>query len=128
MMNPEIKAQWVTDLKSGEYTQGKDLLTLVQLDGTEKNCCLGVLCQQAVKAGVVSRVATKVHGEVFYGDGDPDDVSSAVLPHSVVEWAGLGSGNPTLIHDGGPAGASYYNDSNPSYSFDVIADLIDAQL
>ena len=46
-MNPQIKAQWVADLRSGQYEQGNGYLNA---DG--KLCCLGVLCEQAVKAGV----------------------------------------------------------------------------
>jgi hypothetical protein len=48
-MNPEIKASWVEALRSEEYKQGANAL---HRNGTF--CCLGVLCDLAEKAGVVT--------------------------------------------------------------------------
>ena len=39
-MDPEIKANWLAALRSGEYTQAEGQLH----DGGNKYCCLGVLC------------------------------------------------------------------------------------
>ena len=54
-MKPEIQAEWVAALRSGEYKQGTGVLR------SEANefCCLGVLCDLAVKAGVAVEVQQK---------------------------------------------------------------------
>ena len=39
-MTPELKAQWIAALRSGEYTQGHNHLRT----GNGYYCCLGVLC------------------------------------------------------------------------------------
>ncbi len=41
---PDIKARWLTALRSGEYKQGKNRLRNTQSDGKFVYCCLGVLC------------------------------------------------------------------------------------
>lgn len=87
-MKPDIKAQWVAALRSGEYEQGKGVLREIDNDGTLGGyCCLGVLCDLAVKAGVIPEPTIKTydHGpkEVLYDEAD------AILPSSVAEWAGL---------------------------------------
>ena len=58
-MNKIIKKQWLDDLINGSYTQGFSQLT----DGVNF-CCLGVLCEQALKAGVVTTEIIK--GRTFY--------------------------------------------------------------
>lgn len=40
MMSPELKANWITALRSGKYSQGKNSLR----DSENNYCCLGVLC------------------------------------------------------------------------------------
>ena len=122
-MNPVIKAQWVSDLRSGEYEQGKGAL-----NRRGKLCCLGVLCEQAVKAGVVGK---EVDGEgVYYGDFE-----ASVLPDRVREWAELPDdvpfpNNPRVtLDDGGDASLAELNDGGTyeQHTFGEIADLIDAQ-
>lgn len=76
-MNPEIKKLWVDALKSGEYEQGRGALCV-----GESFCCLGVLCDLAVKQGARVRVA-KERDKTTY------DSRSACLPPSVSDWAGL---------------------------------------
>ena len=124
-MNPVIKAQWISGLRSGEYVQGKGALSR---DG--RLCCLGVLCEQAVKAGVISKLA--VNNSVYYGDSQ----EGSVLPDSVREWAGMPdtgiySNNPHVtLDDGGNASLAELNDGERygEHTFRQIADLIDAQL
>lgn len=45
-MTKELKDQWLTALRSGEYKQGKGTLKQQQSPGTSDctYCCLGVLC------------------------------------------------------------------------------------
>lgn len=88
-MNKDVKSQWVSALRSGEYEQGRGRL---ERDG--KFCCLGVLCDLAVKAGVAKRV-DDVHlldgGVGFASLGNPMDSSAATPPWAVMRWARIGS-------------------------------------
>lgn len=72
-MNEEVKTLWLEALRSGEYTQGEFRLKTDLAAGEVQFCCLGVLCEIAVKEGVIS----KYNGE---RGGTPDKVA---------KWAGL---------------------------------------
>lgn len=119
-MNPEAKKIWVDALRSGRYEQARAFLKLPKGDKWGY-CCLGVLCEEAIKAGVKveAREAEDPHGEVcvvFNGN-------STVLPSAVYQWAGLGEPNPMI----GGNTASYHND-HAGRDFNEIADLIDEHL
>lgn len=127
-MNPEIKAQWTAALRSGEHKQTKGRLNRTEPNGDipAGYCCLGVLCDIAEKAGVVtSRIIEHpgdLRGVLYYDD------SFLVLPESVVAWSGVGDGNPRVrVPIGGSATLGELNDSY-DYTFAQLADLIDAQL
>jgi hypothetical protein len=125
MMNPAIKAQWLRDLRSGEYPQGKGRL---RKDG--KFCCLGVLCEQAVKAGIV--ILVDLDGTWGYrAVGDGNDFALGTLPEAVQDWAGLSSnpGVPIGIL-GWTSSLATLNDGvrTEQRNFREIADLIEAQL
>ena len=113
-MNPEIKAQWVAALRSGEYQQGTGSLRRVNTD-SDQYCCLGVLCQLAVDSGA------EVHFQRGNNYATYDDNGGA-LPASVMEWAG--------VYDPDPRAAglklSIRNDGGASFS--EIADLIEEHL
>lgn len=87
-MKPEIKQIWIDALLSGEYEQGKGVLCRSE-DGKKEWCCLGVLTDLAVKAGIVM--------EIKMGDSDDPKNQNAVffdgahekLPVKVQEWSGL---------------------------------------
>jgi hypothetical protein len=94
-MNAEIKAQWVAALRSGDYIQGKSRLATIRGNGTVEYCCLGVLCDVAVKSGLDIAVCEgdvtsgttsgSEFAPLYYGD------AAGLLPDSVVQWAGLES-------------------------------------
>lgn len=77
-LKPEIKELWTDALLSGDYEQGTKNLNR---DG--KFCCLGVLCDLAVKSGVNVPVDEQAGGEgiVFYGR------HRSTLPIEVDAWA-----------------------------------------
>lgn len=116
-MNLEIKKQWVDALRSGEYTQTKERLK----DG-QGHCCLGVLCDLAVKTGV----GYWDNRNIFIGpDGLREDGD---LPDSVKEWAGIkGSTNPLVLVNSNPTYLHILNDEI-GFSFNEIAELIEEQL
>lgn len=43
-MSKKVKRAWVKALRSGEYKQGMGHLCQASADGTDRFCCLGVLC------------------------------------------------------------------------------------
>jgi hypothetical protein len=128
IMHAAIKAQWLTALRGGEYEQGYG-----NLNQGNRFCCLGVLCDLATKAGVVEmRMVEPIPHDradlayIVYGE------SSAVLPTSVAEWAGLHDhlGKlPTPI-EGEHATEAYDLATVNDYlrwDFNRIADLIEEQ-
>lgn len=91
-MNPEIKTQWVAALRSGEYRQGTGELHALHEDGSESFCCLGVLCDLAVKAHVIPEPTYREfsgaprRGNYRYGDSN-DETKFGELPETVMTWA-----------------------------------------
>lgn len=130
-MNPDIKAQWVAALRSGEYTQTKGYLHRTEPDGDTPAgyCCLGVLCDIAEKAEVVTGeiIDSGLHApkRLRYYDGD-----AQTLPGNVVVWSGIGDENPIVevyINSLRSETLATLNDSH-GYTFAQLADVIEAQL
>jgi hypothetical protein len=115
-MNPQVKEAWLVALRSGDFQQGK-----FQLQSPEhKFCCLGVLCELALAAGVVQRIQPADRAFQYGNNDDVEGIRQAsVLPRSVVRWAGLQSQDPAV----GDYPLSHHNDTL-SKNFDEIADLI----
>lgn len=116
-MKQEVKGLWTTALRSGEYKQGKSQLRIERSEETQ-HCCLGVLTDLAVKAGVCNW-NVDVHG------ADPH------LPSMVREWAGLNDSNPYvpfIDSDGFEDDENLANLNDGSHSFTEIADLIERYL
>lgn len=85
-MNPEIKAEWLAALRSGEFKQAQGVL---QVRDTNAYCCLGVLCRIAVNHGVAKIINDEHTQAVVYADLDGTTRSHEILPHGVAKWAGL---------------------------------------
>jgi hypothetical protein len=122
-MDPTIKARWTTALRSGEYKQGEGTLA-----HGGRYCCLGVLCELAVEAGVIPKPTQVAPGTpYYYGVGDEE--KRGELPESVAVWAGLliapdkPQGDPLI----GDQTAAAWNDEEGA-DFNKIADLIDTHL
>ncbi len=147
-MNPELKAQWLAALRSGDYKQGSH-----QLVRNDRYCCLGVACDLAVKAGVTSEWAGEDYpyfGDLEEWEADPigamddDRASWAELPYNVRSWLGLPEGDPlvelpedhfmiaklknagALYGDNRKVKVSQLNDNGVTFA--EIADLIEEQL
>lgn len=79
-MNPEIKAQWVAALRSGEYTQ-----TCGHLHDNEGFCCLGVLTDLYIKAHPGKRWVPHAYSDgVFIAFND-----FQFLSDDIIKWAGI---------------------------------------
>lgn len=111
-MKKSVMKKWVKALRSGEYRQGKDRL----VDGKDRFCCLGVLCNIS-PAREGRWVKDTKRGWCFSG---PDKTNEGAPTPNVKKWAGLKSDNPII----GAHNLAEYND-DLNYTFDQIADLIE---
>lgn len=124
-MNPEAKALWLAALRSGDYKQAQGNLAAINTrEGTIGFCCLGVLCDVAMRNGVdvEARYVPGSHGGLITYNS-----SVGVLPGAVQDWAGLSVPNPTLSDGEISTAAAIWNDGYDA-SFEKIADLIEASL
>lgn len=124
-MNPDVKTRWVAALRSDRYAQGRGKLARLDPDGGPPSyCCLGVLCEVAVQAGVVVRVLDT--GDVRSFDGAVN-----YLPEAVRAWAQLPAVNPVVRDVAGDGNdvvtaLSAFNDRGVSFA--RIAQLIEEEL
>lgn len=127
-MKTEIKNLWLEALRSGDFEQTKGVLCTT--DG--KMCCLGVLTEMAVKAGIVQR--GNVNNTYNYvQDTEVDSYTYGpyedygILPSEVMEWADLDSPNPAVNINGSYFGLAELNDAE-DFTFPMIADVIEEHL
>lgn len=123
-MNPEVKAEWLAALRSGEYSQGHQRLR------TEDNqhCCLGVLSDLAVKAGVAkwelgSSGWAVVPPDQSYESAKPEAFGHGLLPKFIRDWSGLTTDNGTYCKNEKLGSLTYDNDHGDS--FEEIANTIE---
>lgn len=107
----EIFTEWTRRLREDGIPQGPSYLGM-----DDKRCCLGVLSDMAVEAGVTT-VTTAIGGLRSYGDS----AATTHPPLEVQQWAGLG--NPAG-HYGDGCYLTNANDSGKTFA--EIADIIDA--
>lgn len=135
-LKPEIKARWVAALRSGDYTQGQNVLRKQTTAGVQ-HCCLGVLMEIALEDGIVTRITDDASlGTAIWTDGPGWQLSAMPSSPAVVEWA-LGSfdrdaninavSNLTVVLNDGDHSLTGINDAG-KHSFSDIADLIEEQL
>jgi hypothetical protein len=113
-MKTQIKQQWLSALRSGEYTQAR-----WNLQTEQGFCCLGVLCDlYAKETGTEWEVTTTEDDEPFtYYNFDEH---SNHLPVSVMKWADLDCDNPVVK---GELSLAELNDGG--FTFEEIAQLIE---
>lgn len=115
-MNESVKKRWVEALRSGEYQQGAE-----QLRRGDNFCCLGVLCD------LHSKETNKEWEDntLYYGRG-------GFLPNQVMSWAGLkyDNGDDLIVKTITGLELTSLSQLNDrlKYSFNQLADLIEAQL
>lgn len=126
-MNPEIKAQWLEDLRSGNFRKGRGVLHRTTTDGRGNKihefCCLGVLCEQAVAAGVIDRTLSGEDGAGVYAYGNDHD--STYLPQEVRDWAGIDTHSPSVQLNGRRDHVAIMNDDGGDLDFTKIADALE---
>jgi len=109
-MNQEIKTEWLSRLKSGDYVQGTG-----HLCKNGNHCCLGVLAEIAVEQGLITKVARSSFelGSYYWFDGNSNAPTKRVL-----EWAGV-----SIYH------AQHLANENDDYSdgkYTAVIPLIEA--
>lgn len=123
-MNPEIKTKWLSALRSGEYSQGERVLR----DKDNNYCCLGVLCDIAIKENPElakwEKSTCDINGNEVYRVIDSLGYEAYVLNPGVLEWSGLTENNPKV--NGAEGSLAELNDQG--HTFKEIADIIEAQL
>jgi hypothetical protein len=136
-MRPEIKAKWKADLLSGEYEQGEGKLCRILTGssaGVKRWCCLGVLTDQAVKAGVGTWNDDLIDIRGYVPPGSPVGYVGEInyLPEAVAEWAGITPEGHEPVwgyHTGRlPSGGEHRSLSEANdhgARFEVIAELIE---
>lgn len=107
-----LQQAWVDALRSGKYKQG-----LKRLRDGEKHCCLGVLCELAVEAGITKR---SEHRNGVFGYGHCDVTNYP--PVEVTDWIGLKSSSGVLP---GATNSSLVDRNDHGCSFEQIASLIE---
>lgn len=125
-MNPEIKKAWVEALRSGEYAQARGALCRTEGtvdDQTVGYCCLGVLTDLAVKAGVVEW-APEPREPALQTVIDGTGSWYSLTPPEVVTWAGLDRADPKV----GPEDERLSTLNDDGASFKKIAKLIEEKL
>lgn len=142
-MNKDIKAKWLNDLRSGDIEQIKS-----KLGDSDGRCCLGVLCDIAVREGAIPEAYVSALDGTRWYLNDLDELDDngnwkyeahgeyGLLPVPVMRWAGLTEVNPHVVvpEDGKPddseftesVGLSDLNDDR-EWTFGMIADVIDDQ-
>jgi hypothetical protein len=77
-----VRRRWIKALESGTYKQTIGKLAR-DSKGARSYCCLGVLCDLAVKAKIISETERDIDGNPTFDD------EYGVLPESVRDWVGL---------------------------------------
>jgi hypothetical protein len=121
-MNKRIKAQWIKALRSGDYVQGRGALR----SEDNRYCCLGVLCELAVSAGVLSEADTSLDTGCYSYPLPDGSRETGTLPRPVQWWSGVESSTGRFIFAPGEAAAlSQLNDGG--CTFGQIADTIERE-
>ena len=126
-MKQEIAEKWVAKLRSGEIEQGTGYLGR----STGERCCLGILCDMAVEAGVIRPPTEKGGGLPYLLYAGTEDIEGfvSVLPDVVMVWAGMKTRVGTYTSDscaGDHQSLSQKNDTG--HDFKYIADTIEAHV
>lgn len=110
-MDQQIKTEWLELLK-GEFAD-KQGVGFLQVNG--KYCCLGVLCELAVRKEIIPAPVPPTGTRIGYMYGNETYKSQTCIPIRVREWCGLKYGQTGVLMD--------LNDV--SDSFDAVINLIE---
>lgn len=142
-LKPEVKEAWLKALRSGDYAQGKHRLLTTH---GAAFCCLGVLCDLGVKAGIIERSDREPipgYQDVTFGGEThypPAEVTNWATEGNVPLVAGEadlmaawfvpmpeGLEDSMYVSQGGRISLAALNDEY-GYTFAQLADLIEKHL
>jgi len=112
-MNQDIKQRWVDALRSGEYEQG---LGCLHNSSDNSFCCLGVLTDLYIKEHGQQWHRPNIRTRLTFQGED------AILPHGVMQWAGLNSACPRV------GGSDIASHNDYGISFNRLAAFIEDEL
>lgn len=118
-MNPAIKAEWLADLRSGRFQQGRTYLCAPKLghDGPEEfYCCLGVLYETLIRLGKWK--GEKAPGRGYRREGESEDYYGTFPAHETLREVGLSPSAAEALAE--------HNDQG--LSFQAIAQAIEERL
>lgn len=121
-MKKAVMKKWVAALRSGKYKRGSGWLRK-RLNGQDRFCCLGVLCDISKKAKWVDG-----GGEHYFASAqasDHGDEHDKTLPLTIREWSGLMWDDGGFIGDDGRCKSLAKINDSGKYSFAKIADIIE---
>lgn len=131
-MKQEIKEKWVKALRSGLYTQGRNVLRR-----GDSFCCVGVLCdihrEETGEGSWVPMDSGIGEGSLGYFT-ERGEEEALTTPPSVMDWAGVNLNEATFYLYGYSHRIFHLNDGNygipndEPLTFTQIADLIEEQL
>jgi hypothetical protein len=123
-LNPNAKL-WVDALRSGKYTQGKNVLTEIK-DGADYDCCLGVACKVYADSGLSLIIDVRPVGEMRRVRTYQN--SYKILPEEVMQWLGLTTGDGRYGATDAVLSHRYLTDDNDGgKSFEQIAAIIESK-
>lgn len=142
-MRADVLEEWLTALRSGEYTQGTGYLHVrPETSGPDQFCCLGVLCDLAKTNGATFEVTKRPmpHGLTYDYDGmsgllsgnvansvglvkNNDDPEEWYMPTRRDEWEPDTEVDIFIDLEGVGRDVSDLNDDG--YTFEQIADLLE---
>lgn len=121
----EPQKLWIAALRSGEYKQGASRLSM-----SGKFCCLGVLCETAIRNGIkIDRY--EVEDSTFDDNVIAYDGAVSVAPATAFGWVGLIAPDGSLKDIDAASGHPLYKFCSLSMandegaSFEEIADLLE---
>lgn len=118
-MKPEWKKKWIDALRSGKYLQARGEL---RREGTvPAYCCLGVLCELGVEAGLLQRGSLG-----SYEDLVGRRTSGTILLNSFADTVGLPIADVGAVAD--PQSTLINMNDEKLYNFSQIADWIEKHL
>lgn len=132
VMNPEIKAEWLAALRSGNYTQTNGALRREDKAGGASFCCLGVLCDVLSKDGRISFVQDPGYDDLRHYGAGTDNFGNAVegssfsLPDLVCELVGISTDAGEYVDDDGNYRTLIGLNDSHKKTFEQIADVIEA--
>lgn len=125
-MKPEIKEQWIEALTSGEYEQGYSALRTHD----DKYCCLGVLCDLAVKSGIAKWEQLDGDWAIVHIAKDINDTADfgvGLLPKFMRNWSGVENDDGAVSMATGRYSLTALNDIHKD-TFARIAEIIEGNL